>query len=81
MTSCLLMMPFISFVICFAIPKLLYLLRTSPSWRILDDLQGFDETIRTCLQRICNINFDQTVWAQSILPTAKGGLGIRSAVD
>ena len=65
---------------CFAIPKLLYLLRTSPSWRILDDLQGFDETIRICLQKICNINFDQTVWAQST-PTAKGGLGIRSAVD
>ena len=30
---------------------------------------------------MCNIKFDSTVWAQSILPTAKGGLGIRSAVD
>ena len=68
---------------CFAIPKLLYLLRASPSWRIQSDLQSFDETICTCLQRVCNniINFDSTVWAQSILPIAKGGLGICSAVD
>ena len=47
----------------------------------MEDPESFDETICTCLQRVCNINFDSTVWAQSILPTAKGELGIRSVVD
>ena len=34
---------------CFAIPKLLYLLWISSSWRIQSDLQSFDETIRSYL--------------------------------
>ena len=57
----------------FTIPKLLYLLWTSPCWKILNDLEGFDEMIFNSLQNICNIQFDPTVWAQSTLPTARGG--------
>ena len=66
---------------CFAIPKLLYLLCTSPSWRVPGLLETFDELIRTSLQTISNINISSSAWAQSILPAAKGGLGIRSAID
>ena len=66
---------------CFAIPKLLYLLRTSPSWRVSGLLGKFDDLIRTSLQTITNVNISFSAWAQSILPAAKGGLGIRSAVD
>ena len=66
---------------CFAIPKLIYLLRTSPSWRVPGLLEKFDELIRTSLQTITNINISSSAWAQSILPAAKGGLGIRSAID
>ena len=66
---------------CFSIPKLLYLLRTSPSWRVPGLLEKFDELIHTSLQTITNINISSSAWAQSILPAAKGGLGIRSAID
>ena len=66
---------------CFAIPKLLYLLRTSPSWRVPGLLEKFDELICTSLQTFTNINISSSAWAQSILPAAKGGLGIRSAID
>ena len=57
---------------CFTIPKLLYLLQTSPCWKILNDLEDFDEMICNSLQNVCNIQFDPTVWAQSTLPTAWG---------
>jgi len=66
---------------CFAIPKLLYLLRTSPSWRVSELLGKFDNLICTSLQTVTNINISFSARAQSILPAAKGGLGIRSAVD
>ena len=66
---------------CFAIPKLLYLLRTSPLWRVSGLLGKFDDLIRTSLKTVTNINISSSTWAQSILPAAKGGLGICSAVD
>ena len=66
---------------CFAIPKLLYLLHTSPSWRVSGLLEKFDDLICTSLQTVTNIIISSSAWAQSILPAAKGGLGIRSPVD
>jgi len=66
---------------CFAIPKLLHLLRISPSWRVSGLLEKFDDLIRTSLQTVTNINISSSAWAQSSLPIAKRGLGIRSAVD
>jgi len=44
-------------------------------------LEKFDDLIRTSLQTVTNINTSSSAWAQSILPAAKGGLGIHSAVD
>ena len=41
---------------CFAIPKLLYILRTSPSWRVSGLLEKFDDLIRTSLQTVTNVN-------------------------
>jgi len=63
---------------CFDI---LYLLRTSPSWRVSGLLEKFDDLIHTSLQIVTNINISSSAWAQSILSAAKGGLGIRSALD
>ena len=40
---------------CFAIPKLLYLLCTSPSWRISGLSEKFDDLIFTSLQTVTNI--------------------------
>jgi len=41
---------------CFAIPMLLYLLCTSPSWRVSGLLEKFDDLIHTSLQTVTNIN-------------------------
>ena len=66
---------------CFAIPKLLYVLWTSPSWRSCKDLVSFDGTIREALQSICKIRMEDCVWSQATLPLSKGGLGIRKSED
>ena len=66
---------------CFSIPKLLYLLRTSPYWRVSGFLEKFDELIRTSLQTVTNINISSSAWVQSILRVVKGDLGICSAID
>ena len=64
---------------CLAIPKLLYILRTAPMWKIHEGLNTFDETVRQALQSVCNINMDNSTWTQATLPTSKGGLGVRRA--
>ena len=75
--SCLLMMLFISFVTVLLFPN------SCICCRLL--LPGGSRVIYRVLMRpfvlVCNINFGPTVWAQSILPTAKGGLVICSVVD
>ena len=64
----------------FAIPKLLYTIRSSPSF-LSPSLQRYDETIRSIVSDITNINFDETAWTQASLPVKPGGLGIRSSVE
>ena len=66
---------------CFVIPKMLHLLRTSSTWKATEELTRFDCTVRQALQDICNIRLDDTMWSQASLPTSKGGLGVRQAVD
>ena len=58
---------------CFVIPKLLYLLHTSPSWRVSKLLKKFDKLILSFLQTVTNIQISSSAWA---LPAAKGGLRI-----
>ena len=43
---------------CLAIPKLLYLLRTSPSWKARSELEEFDEIVRLSLQSISNVKMN-----------------------
>ena len=61
-----------------AIPKLLYLLRTS---QCSDNplLRQFDDTLRTGLVTILNVDINSDQWLQASLPVGDGGLGIRSA--
>ena len=61
-----------------AIPKLLYLLRTS---QCSDNplLRQFDDTLRTGLITILNVDINSDQWLQASLPVTDGGLGIRSA--
>ena len=66
----------------FALPELLYTLRTSPSFK--SNLLGdFDSLLRTLLGKIANISIsnDDPAWAQASLPVNSGGLGIRSATQ
>ena len=66
---------------CVAIPKLLYLLRTSPTWGKNEDLESFDEIVRLSLQSITNVKMEGGVWQQATLPSSMGGLGVRKSVD
>jgi len=61
-----------------AIPKLLYLLRTS---QCSDNplLRQFDDTLLTGLITILNVDINNDQWLQASLPVGDGDLGIRSA--
>ena len=63
----------------FALPKLLYNLRTSPCF-LSPVLQEYDKLLQAIMGRITNIHYDPA-WAQATLPVKMGGLGIRSAVQ
>ena len=66
---------------CFAIPKLMYFLRSAPSFKFKDVLKDYDEHLRLGLENILNVQLDEESWVQSTLPVSKGGLGIRLASD
>ena len=66
----------------FAIPKLLYNLRTSPCF-LSPVLLEYDKLLKSIVGRITNICFDvdNRVWDQATLPVKMGALGIRSAMQ
>ena len=65
-----------------AIPKVLYLLRTSPCF-LSPSLKIYDDELRATICSSFNIHLTESdpSWIQSILPVNCGGLGIRSAVQ
>jgi hypothetical protein len=63
-----------------AIPKLLYILRTSPCFHS-SALNNYDNSLRQTLSTVLNIDIDDSRWQQASLPVRDGGLGIRSAVS
>ena len=64
-----------------AIPKLTYLLRSSPAFRQLDLLQDFDFLVKNAVSSITNVDFSEDGWTQASLPVRSGGLGIRKTID
>ena len=64
----------------FAIPKLLYLLRSSPSF-LSPKLKDYDDVLRSIVGSVANTRLDDNAWSQTSLPVKAGGLGIRSAVQ
>ena len=66
---------------CFSIPKLLYILRTSPTFKNIPDLETIDNTIKSAVSSITNIDFTEENWTQLTLPTGSGGLGLRRSQD
>ena len=67
---------------CFALPKLMYILRTTPCFRS-PALLSYDDCLRAILSQVTNTHLesDGSAWEQATLPVGLGGLGIRSAVD
>ena len=65
----------------FAIPKLLYTLRTSCF--LSSNLALYDDRLRSIVGAITNIDFElhTHAWTQASLPVKYGGLGFRSAVQ
>ena len=65
----------------FAIPKILFVLRTTPCF-LSDQLEVFDDLLRSMLSNILNINLGlDTAWLQATLPVCAGGIGIQRAVQ
>ena len=66
----------------FALPKMLYIPRTSPCSTSYD-LILYDDLLKTLSSRILNISFrnNESTWTQATLAVGSGGLGIRSAVQ
>ena len=66
---------------CFAIPKLMYVLRTSSAYKFPEQLGIFDDTVKSGLSAICNVDLTDDAWAQARLPVKHGGLGVRASKD
>ena len=66
---------------CFSMPKLMYLLRSSPTFQHTDLLADFDDCLKSCATDICNVSFDDVGGIQATLPIRLGGIGLRRASD
>ena len=66
---------------CFSMPKLIYLLRSSPTFQHPDLLADFGDCLKSCGTVICNVSFDDIGWIQATLYIRLGGVGLRRASD
>lgn len=66
---------------CFTVPKLSYFLRTTPTWRIGNEIAKIDNIIIEALVSILNIQLNENQWTQASLPVRFGGLGTRKVTD
>ena len=66
---------------CLGIPKMMYVLRCSPTFRCPAALAKWDETMRVALCCLTNTQLTADLWIQASLPVSKGGLGIRRVTD
>ena len=65
----------------FAIPNLLYLLRTAPCF-LSKQLEVFDDMLWSTLSKVLNVDLDlDRVWLQASLPVCSGGLGVRRSTQ
>ena len=65
----------------FAIPKILFILRSSPAYRHPDILRAWDTVLQTAFASITNVAALDDTWTQATLPVSLGGLGLRRAED
>jgi len=67
--------------VSFSIPRLMYFLRCSPSWREESLLQSYDCVLQTRLESMINCSLSGNAWLQAILPVRSDELGIRRAIN
>ena len=75
-------MPHVEFVLlrsCLALPKIVFLLRTTDTTQYKQELQDFDRITREALSRILGGPIDDKGWGQAKLPVSMGGVGLRAA--
>ena len=60
--------------VCFGLPKLQYLLRTSPAFAS-DACRGIGEELRDILTEVLNLRLDDLAWTQASLPVRCWGGG------
>ncbi|KAJ8721909.1 hypothetical protein PYW08_004311 [Mythimna loreyi] len=66
---------------CFALPKITYLMRTTPTWLCPEEVSSFDNALKLVVQSVLNVSLDEPQWRQAALPIRCGGLGVRCARD
>ena len=66
---------------CFALPKVLHLLRSFPSFLFPELLDSFDGTLKASLEIFLNCSLSESSLCQALLPIGQGGLGLRSSMQ
>ena len=61
---------------CFAIPRLLFLLRSTPAFKSVYQAD-MSQAVRDVLSSIVNLRLEDETWFQASLPARWGGVGIR----
>ena len=65
---------------CSHMPRLFYVLRTSPCFKLFEKLQRIDNYLRASLESICNVSLSESRDKKVFLLVKLGGMGIPSAV-
>ena len=66
---------------CIAIPKLMYVLRTTACFNFDKELNNMDYDIKSAMEHIFNSRLTDEQWTISSLPIRNGGIGIRKITD
>ena len=66
---------------CVGIPRLLYMIRSSPCFLTPEALRNIDASFRQFLTETLNVQLDDKAWRQATLPVKAGNLGIRRIED
>ena len=66
---------------CAGVCKVTHALRTSPPDAVSDAISSFDDSVRRCLERVCQSSISDSAWSQAILPIRDGGLGLGAAAS
>ncbi|XP_026331470.1 uncharacterized protein LOC113238842, partial [Hyposmocoma kahamanoa] len=66
---------------CLGMPRMTYILRTSPTWLFERDVALVDDVLGVTLEVVLNISLTLPQWCQAALPIRHGGLGVRRVQD